>query len=608
MQGNLPFRTILLFSFWVLLVCASLIPSIYYNHSLTAEVLKDGKNSTVQQVNFLHWIMTNSLSFNNVEELQRWLVAIGKQLGLRVTYVAVGGRVLADSQISASEIAELENFSTKPEIVQTVDGGIGLVIRYSEIFKKQQIFAARRIPARGGLPAGILRVGSDLSEMQDQVDRLRNTFLFLFFLAFIGTLVASYLLIRHLRTPLSGFINAARRLASGDYGNRVHISRGHEFYPMAQAYNEMAEEVGRYIQDILDQKQQLETVFSGMREAVLVLDSQGKIATINKALAQLVSHPLHCVGRRPMEVFLNLELQAACDRVLPPGGNNSEDETGLQIVLGRDRTYDVNIARLRDLHGEAGAIVVFHEITELKRLERVRQDFVANVSHELRTPLTSIKGYTETLLSDEREHQGMMIPFLEVILRNADHMVKMVDDLLQLARLESPAKPSRLLPVDACEALAIAWKACLSLSGEKDIRLVDCLPESGLRVKADLDQLVQVFRNLLENAVKYAPRGSSITVASQIHGDKVVLSVRDEGIGIPKQYHQRIFERFYRIEKDRSTHPESTGLGLAISRHIVLNHGGSIWVQSPNADGSKGTTFFFTMPVAAGAEEEESNL
>jgi len=605
MHTNLPFKTILLFSLWVFLICALLVPSLYYNHTLTSEILKDGKDAAVQQLNLMHWTMTNGRNFNNVEELQEWLADLGQQLGLRITYVAAGGKVIADSQIPASELLNLENYSTKPEIVQTRDDAIGSVIRYSDVFKKQQIFAARRIPARGGLPAGILRIGSDLSEMQDQVDRLKSTFLVILFLVFIGALFLSYLLVRHLRTPIASFIDAAEKIAAGDYTRRVHFAPDHEFYPMARAFNQMAEDLGTCIRDISEEKDQLETVFNGMLESVLVLDSRGKIRTINRALGKLVSHPLQCIGRRPMEVFLNLELQAACDKILPPKGDNGLEETGLQIVLGKDRTYDVNIVRLRDLHGDSGAIVVFHDISELKRLAKVRQDFVANVSHELRTPLTSIKGYAETLLSEGQEQQPVVVPFLEVILRNANHMVKMVDDLLQLARLESPARSVQLLPVDVGDTVLLAWKACLPLAEEKRISLVNRLPQDGIRVMADFDQLVQVFRNLLENAVKYSPHGSAITVASQAHGNRLALTVRDEGSGIPKQYHDRIFERFYRIEKDRSSYPGSTGLGLAITRHIVLNHGGSIWVQSPNDEG-RGTTFLFTMSEAVDAEAAEA--
>ena len=535
--------------------------------------------------------------------MQNWLSDMGRELGLRVTFVAINGKVLADSQIPESEIGNLENYSTRPEIVQTLDSGTGLTIRYSDIIKKQQFFAARRISARGGLPQGIVRVGSDLSPMQDRVDRLRNTFLLLFFLLLLGTLFVSYLLLRQLRAPIASLIDATKRLAIGDYANRVHFRPDHEFYPMAEAFNQMAEEVGRYVQDISDQKQQMEAVFNGMLEGVLVLDSRGRIVTINRALAHLVSHPLQSIGRRPMEVFINLELQAACDRIVPPKGDSGEAETSLQVVLDRDRTYDVNIVRLRDLHGDAGAIVVFHDISQLKRLEKVRQDFVANVSHELRTPLTSIKGYAETLLGEDSGQEGVIVPFLEVILKNANHMVKMVDDLLQLARLESPDKPVQLLPVDAGETLANAWKACIPLAEEKSIHLENSLPPTAVRVMADFDQLLQVFRNLFENAVKYSPHGSIITVGCQVLEETVAFSVRDEGVGIPRQYHQRIFERFYRIEKDRSTHPGSTGLGLAISRHIVLNHGGSIWVQSPNPDGSKGTTFFFTLSRVADRED-----
>ena len=225
----------------------------------------------------------------------------------------------------------------------------------------------------------------------------------------------------------------------------------------------------------------------------------------------------------------------------------------------------------------------------------VRQDFVANVSHELRTPLTSIKGYTETLLAESQPPPEVLASFLEVILKNTNHMVRMVDDLLQLARMEAHQeifKPARINPT---EALMAAWKACLPAAQEKRVSLTKHLPQEGLGVWADFDQLLRVFRNLLENAIRYSPEGEAITVDFRAEANTVTIGVGNDGPSIPKHHQQRIFERFYRIEKSRGGEFGGTGLGLAICRHILLNHGGLIWVQSPNPGGTNGATFFFTL-------------
>jgi two-component system phosphate regulon sensor histidine kinase PhoR len=298
-------------------------------------------------------------------------------------------------------------------------------------------------------------------------------------------------------------------------------------------------------------------------------------------------------------VIRSAELQQACDEVL--AGTNVETGTrSLEITPGPDQVFGVNLVRFHHQPGEVGAIVVFHDISKLKRLEKVRQDFVANVSHELRTPLTSIRGYTETLLSQTQAQPGPTVSFLQTILRNAMHMSKMVDDLLQLARLDSRGKPEALPTSDAAEAVSAAWKVCDPQASAKDVRLENLLPKAGIRVKANFDELVQVFRNILENAVRYSPAGSPVTVSVGSSKDTATFVVTDDGPGIPLYAQERIFERFYRVEKDRSDASGSTGLGLAICRHIILNHGGAIWVESPPAGKSKGAAFMFTLLLAEG--------
>jgi two-component system phosphate regulon sensor histidine kinase PhoR len=372
---------------------------------------------------------------------------------------------------------------------------------------------------------------------------------------------------------------------------------GQEFVPLAESINEMGKRIESHIQTITEQKEQLEAILNGMSEGVMVLDSRGRIQTVNHALTEILPGAREFVGRRPLEVILSADLQKACDEILS-GTAVEARRRNLEITPGPGRVFGVNIVRFQHQPGEVGAIVVFHDISDLKRLEKVRQDFVANVSHELRTPLTSIRGYAETLLAQPAADSGPGASFLQVILKNAMHMSKMVDDLLQLARLDSRRQPESYGPVDAAEALSAAWKVCSPQGNAKNVRLANLLPEDGVRVKANFDELGQVFRNLLENAVRYSPAGSSITVSVRRDNDTATFLVTDEGPGVPLYAQQRIFERFYRVEKDRSDASGSTGLGLAICRHIILNHRGSIWVESPPEGKSRGSAFLFTLPLA----------
>jgi two-component system phosphate regulon sensor histidine kinase PhoR len=330
----------------------------------------------------------------------------------------------------------------------------------------------------------------------------------------------------------------------------------------------------------------------GIEEGILLLNSAGRIDSSNRAARSMFSSIPELKGRRPLEVIRSPELQAACNRVL----ENEIHSFHSEVTIGTDRFYHVHIVRIEQSKGEFGAIIALHDISELKRLENVRRDFVSNASHELRTPLTSIKGYTEVLMSEDDPE--VRSSCLEVIYKNANHMINLVNDLLQLAKVEDYSTILDVRPVRAGEVLIEAWKACGPIAERRSVSLQNDLPPNGPMVQADFDQLVQVFRNLLENAVKYSPLGAKVEVFSLGQNGKVTIGVSDSGPGIPRKDQQRIFERFFRVERYRGKETGSTGLGLAICRHIVRAHGGTIWVESPRKGMSSGSTFFFTLPPA----------
>lgn len=598
MYGDYSFRKRMLFSFWILLLAALLLPPWYYLRVLTAQIQDEAADFAVQQLDLIQWLIEREDGIQSDEQLHGLLAELGTKVGMRLTYVANGGKVIADSQLPFSEIHTLENHASRSEIAQTQTSRIGVATRFSGTTGKELMYTAKRVPGIGVVPPGVLRLASPLSKTKEPVEKLRLGFFVFLSLVFIAIAALSYLLVRRLNRPIHDMIKAAEAISSSDYSRRIHFSPGHEFYPLTKAINRMAESIQNQITNVTEQKQELEAVFNAMQEGVMVLDARGRIKNINQNFYRLTFFDGDPLGRRPLEVIPNPELQRICDQALTgteddwrPGAKN------LQIVLSDDRIYDTNIVCLSNGKGGRGAVAVFHEITELKRLEKVRQDFVANVSHELRTPLTSIKGYTETLLSD-RPSPETSSSFLQVILRNTNHMVKMVEDLLQLARLEALHNPVELVSVNAASALQMAWRACQHHAEGKSVELNNLLPKEGVFVSADLDQLVQVFRNLLENAIRYSPQKEAITVESAIGADEITFAVRDNGPGISKKYQQRIFERFYRIDKHRGDASGSTGLGLAICRHILLNNRGRIWVQSPTGKEGTGTTFFFALRPA----------
>jgi two-component system, OmpR family, phosphate regulon sensor histidine kinase PhoR len=597
MRVDVSFKKLLIPSLWVMLVLTLVIPSWYAYTRLHDSMDAEVKEHLIQQLELVH-SMAQREPFQDAAQLQKWLLEIAAPTGLRLTYVADNGQVLADSEIPFERIEDLEDYSGRPEIAQAMQKKLGFMVRFSKSLQREQVSVARSIRPKGEIPAGVLRVSGSATQLLDVLGRMWDVSLVIFVLAFFMATALGFTLVRKLSRSLGSIAQVVDAMRAGDHRQRVHFPPDHEFHLLAESINRLAESTGRQFLALTAQEQELQGVFNAMRDGVMVLDSRGKIRSVNRTLLEWLGQHRRVLGRRPLEVIISLELEKACERVLSLRADSENSPHELLTVIGGGRTFEVNIVQLENQAKKIGALAVFHDMSPLKKLEKVRQDFVANVSHELRTPLTSIKGYTETLLADPQMKPDVLSSFLEVILRNTNHMVKMVDDLLQLARIEAKRETFNPAEVNPCTALMAAWKTCLPVAQARQIALVNLMPEEGICISADYDQVVRIFRNLLENGVRYSPEGGTIRVAASIEGPTVTLGVSNDGPAIPKYHQERIFERFYRIDKDRSSDLGGTGLGLAICRHIMLNHGGLIWVQSPNPGDNKGATFYFTMMSA----------
>jgi two-component system, OmpR family, phosphate regulon sensor histidine kinase PhoR len=404
-------------------------------------------------------------------------------------------------------------------------------------------------------------------------------------------------LTRRLSRSLAEVIAVARAIGDGDYRRRLHLTPGGELATLAEAINQMARGIEGQIATITDQKVQLQAILDGMREGVMVLDASGRIRVVNPALTRMLPISGRALGRRPIEVAQSPELQRACEHLLAePHPTAPEHPPTLEVELTPGRYHEVSLVLLRPEFMERGVVLVFHDVSETRRLARVRRDFAANVTHELRTPLTSIKGYAETLLSAAPELAPEKQRFLNVIVRNANHMSKMVEDILDLARLEEgPSAAPVEAAADPAAALAEAVRECEPLAEARELVLDNTLPPDTPAVRCDPGQLGQVWRNLLENATRFGPKGSKIVMTATIDPDTVTCGVQDQGPGLPPEERERVFERFYRVERHRSKATGSTGLGLAIVKHIVERHGGRVWADRGRGE-MTGAAFFFTLP------------
>lgn len=366
----------------------------------------------------------------------------------------------------------------------------------------------------------------------------------------------------------------------------------------SKTLGEMNSRLKNTIMEISREKDYLQTILKGMSEGVLVVDGRGRIRMVNEALRKLFPLPPEVLDRTLLELIRNAELEEAIREAIKNGKNSAFE---LTLTTSPGRSYEVNVVGIRPtserINQEGreiwGAIAVFHDISRLKELERIRQDFVANVSHELRTPLTTIKGYAETLLEGAMKEE-VAFQFVQVIKRHTDRLTKIVEDLLTLSKIESKECQLKMEVFSLRDLIDDVIGFVKEPAEKKKISISQNEIPSFLTLKADRNYLEQVLINLLDNAIKYTPEGGRITISAiENNSEEIQFSVGDNGIGIPKEDLPRIFERFYRVDKGRSQELGGTGLGLSIVKHLVQAHGGRIWVESRLGEGS---TFYFTLP------------
>ncbi|MGA3045988.1 MAG: ATP-binding protein [Terracidiphilus sp.] len=377
----------------------------------------------------------------------------------------------------------------------------------------------------------------------------------------------------------------ARRIADGDLSARLEQTSGDELSAMEAALNQTAERLGQSFAEIESRRQELAAMLDSMQEAVVAITPEGYVRWSNAVMQRIAGTQIH-PGRALVHSVRDPDVLACIRAAL----EHHEVRFGRASSLAPGRIFEINAAPLPS----GGALVVLHDVTSIEAAERSRRDFIANVSHELRTPLTSIQGYVETLVEDPNPKPETSREFLGVILKNATRMNRLTEDLLALASVESPDYKVTLQPI---RASALVQDAIESLGGivvDSEVELESAgAPDTP--VMADPDAMNQVFGNLIENALKYGKAGRRIRVGARLLESEVEFSVQDFGPGIAFEHLERIFERFYRIDKARSRESGGTGLGLAIVKHIVQAHGGRIWAESELGSGA---AFHFTLPLA----------
>ena len=503
----------------------------------------------------------------------------GASAGARVTLIAPSGVVVGDSDVATDALERLPNHGDRPEVQAALEGRIGRNARRSETLGRRMFYLA--IPVDEGR-RGAVRLAIDLSHIEAAVTVLRSE------------LAITYLLSWATQRPLHELRRVARGVTQGNLGDRTPLRASGAVKQLSEAIDEMAEQLQLRIAEVTNEKEQLQGVLNAMVEGVLVVDARNEIILANDRLRELFDAWGEVDGRTPLEAIRHAELDAALAEA-----HRTDQPISRAISVGRSATRTVRVHAARFPAGSGrrlGTVAVFHDITEITRLEKVRRDFVANASHELRTPLAAIRGFTETLLASPDLVESDRRSYLEVIDRHARRLGNLVGDLLELSRIEGRETRLELAPVDVAQLAENLIHDNRTRFAEKDIEVTLHAPQAALAL-ADTQALEQILTNLLDNAVKYTDTGGRIQIRVEVDAEQVRTLVSDTGIGIPKRDIERIFERFYRVDKARSRALGGTGLGLSIVKHLVQSLGGEITVDS---ELGKGTTFSFTVPRAAG--------
>ena len=521
-----------------------------------------------------------------IAALQTWIRRLAAS-GARVTVIAADGTVLADSQ---SDPQTMENHARRPEIAQAMAEGSGRSIRHSATVNRDLLYYAVRQPSAAGKSV-VLR----FAEPEETVAQVLGPFRKSLGLASLAILlVASGLILlvsRNFSERIEKLTAFSQRVAEGDFRPQASDGTGDALDRLSHSLNQTAARLDGTIHTLTEERNLSSAILGSMVEGVLVVNGAERVVFANQSFAEILGLKMPPQpGSGLVEVVRQTELIEAARKVLA-----GEPRVEAEIVTGtlRQRFFAATVASVRAAETN-GAVIVLHDITDLRKLERVRRDFVANVSHEFRTPLTAIQGFAETLLAGAMNDPQNRERFLGIIVEHSRRLARLTEDLLMLSKMDADRLEleTRRIPVGPFVESCI--ETSTPRAKDKDLKLLVNLAERVPDIAGDRRRLTEVLQNLLDNAIQYTPAGGQIMVSAGPKNGEVIFTVSDTGIGIPQADQPRIFERFYRVDVARSREVGGTGLGLSIAKHLIENHGGKIWVES---EVGRGSQFHFSVPI-----------
>ena len=627
MKINIHYKITLLIAFTSAVILSGVY--LYLNNNLKLHtyqrIYERLKKDTILAVSYLQHSFPFSSTITE-KAIDKIAGQIGEDLNVRVTIIDMKGRVLGDSELSLAAVKKMENHLYRPEVQSALKMGFGDSRRFSTTIHKDMLYMAAPFRSRG--LSGVVRLAIPLSEIQLVSEKLKSLLLFALVAAFVFSWIIGLAISGLVSKPIREISSVARAIADGNYDRKITFSTGDEIEELADAVNHMSIQIKTKIEELTLNKSKFEAVLMSMAEGVMVVNANGQILLINKSLRKWFNLDDTIVNRSPIEAVRNVNLQDIIDELLQRGKNFVSRQ--ISVFMPDEKIFQVQAAAVIRDNEIDGAVMVFHDITELRRLENIRRDFVANVSHELRSPVTNIKGYAETLLEGALNDKKNAIDFLKIISSDSDRLSRLVDDLLELSKIESGKLTLNMQPVNILEVINKVISILSKNAKEKKVTIEKNIQSDIVKIISDEELLLQLIFNIADNAVKYNKEGGRVIITVADAGDiishvknsghklaiwgensntcyqmskdtspanvkkYIQIEIRDTGIGISDEDLPRIFERFYRVDKARSRRLKGTGLGLSIAKHIVSVLNGDILVRT---ELGRGSIFTIILPV-----------
>jgi two-component system phosphate regulon sensor histidine kinase PhoR len=527
---------------------------------------------------------------NQPESMQPLAHRLRDEMGCRVSIVQADGVVVGDSDRTQAELHGMDNHGSRPEIRSALAYGTGESMRYSRTLQEDMLYVAVPIEGKKN-PWGVLRVALPITEVRKRINVFQGDLLKAGTAAMIVAFLVAGVVAWRTIYPLRVLSDTARAIGDGQFPKQVSLASRDEFGQLARAFSEMSGRIEEKVQELSQERTQLAAILSTLVEGVVAVDHEGRVLFLNSAAEKLFNARSHeIMGRPVLEVLRHNALHEVIQETLKKRQGVSHE---ILIHSPQERTLTVQAMPVSYGPDRTGVLAALHDVSELRRLERVRQEFVANVSHELKTPLTAIKGYVETLLTGALEDPEHNREFLKIIEDHARHLSLLIDDVLDLSAIEAKRVNFRFEAVSLDEITQRLIKGLAPMAKTKDVTIHNHLTAALPKVRADKDKLAQILMNLIDNAIKFNKQGGRVEISADVANGAVQVTVKDTGVGIAPDDLPRVFERFYRADKARSHDTAGTGLGLAIVKHLVEAHQGSVQAQSIHGQGS---TFTFSLP------------